>query len=181
MAEGVVLTASVLEALTFQAYPAAPTIDGVTVIPLRKHRAENGSFMEVMRVTQGRVEGVAGSFEIRQASVSMAAPGRVNAFHIHPRLPQNELWCVVHGHLAVWLIDCRQGSPTVGHKRRVILNGEEPALLAIPAGVAHGYRAGSAGATLLYLMDQQFNPAEPNEGRLSWDFFGRDLWEEDRG
>lgn len=175
------LMEGVREVLAFQQYPAASRLEGVGLIPLRKHRADNGSFMEVVRVTTGQVEGLGGAFEVRQASVSIAAPGRINAFHIHPRLPQNELWCVVQGLLSVWLVDCRQASSTVGRRRRVVLTSEEPALLSIPAGVAHGYRAGTEGATLLYLMDQQFDPANPNEGRLPWDFFGQQLWEEDRG
>jgi dTDP-4-dehydrorhamnose 3,5-epimerase len=33
----------------------------------------------------------------------------------------------------------------------------------------------------VYAMDQQFNLADPNEGRLPWDFFGADLWNENRG
>jgi dTDP-4-dehydrorhamnose 3,5-epimerase len=34
---------------------------------------------------------------------------------------------------------------------------------------------------LLYTMDQQFDISDPNEGRLPWDQFGTDLWNEDRG
>ena len=179
--DGVALPDEIEEAVTFQEYAPAPRIDGVQLLALRKHRADNGSFMEFVRVTDGRVEGLEPPFRLRQASVSEAAARRINAFHIHPLEPQNELWCVTRGLLVVWLIDCRKGSPSLGVRRRVVLTGEEPALLRIPAGVAHGYRAGPSGATLLYLADQQFNPDRPNEGRLPWDYFGKDLWEEDRG
>jgi dTDP-4-dehydrorhamnose 3,5-epimerase len=85
----------------------------------------------------------------------------------------------VHGELQVWLVDCRAGSG--GTRRQVLLSGEEPAVLVIPPGVAHGYRAGRRGALLLYAADRQFDPDQPNEGRLPWDYFGRELWEEDRG
>lgn len=118
---------------------------------------------------------------IRQLSASHAAPGRINAFHIHPRCGQNELWTVLQGQLLVWLVDCRADSATAGVRQRVLLNAEEPAQLYIPAGVAHGYRAGADGALLVYAMDQQFDPADPDEGRLPWDHFGAGLWEEDRG
>jgi dTDP-4-dehydrorhamnose 3,5-epimerase len=30
-------------------------------------------------------------------------------------------------------------------------------------------------------MNGQFDPADPNEGRLPWDHFGAELWEPDRG
>ena len=62
-----------------------------------------------------------------------------------------------------------------------MLSGEQPALLHIPAGVAHGYRAGSDGALLAYALNRQFDADDPNEGRLPWDHFGRELWEDDRG
>lgn len=137
--------------------------------------------MEYLRLGGGQVEGLAATFEARQISVSWAVPGRINAFHIHPKRPQDEVWCVLEGSLLVWLVDLREGSPTKGHRRSFLLSGEAPALLYIPTGVAHGYRAGHQGALLLYAMNDQFNPADPNEGRLPWDFFGADLWADDRG
>ena len=168
-------------ALTFQDYPAAAALGGVWAHALKKRRSDNGFFMELARATGGALEGLPVPFELRQLSVSRAEPGRVNAFHIHPREPQNELWTVIQGQLKVWLVDLRAGSETEGHKRAFILSGEEPVQLYIPAGVAHGYQAGPAGALLLYAMDQQFNVEKPNEGRLPWDFFGAELWAEDRG
>ena len=167
--------------LTFQDYPPAADITGVWLHILKKQRSDNGFFMEYARFTGGNVENLPAPFEVRQLSVSRAEAGRVNAFHIHPNEPQNELWTVLDGQLKVWLIDLRAGSPTEGNRRAVILSGEEPVQLHIPAGVAHGYRAGPSGAVLLYSMDQQFNLERPNEGRLPWDFFGPELWAEDRG
>ena len=175
------LSDRVQQALTFQDYPAAPVLEGVWTTALKKRRSDNGFFMEYARFTGGTVENLPVTFEVRQLSVSRAEPGRVNAFHIHPNEPQNELWTVVEGQLKVWLIDLRAGSATEGHKRAFILSGEEPTQLHIPAGVAHGYQAGPTGALLLYAMDQQFNPDNPNEGRLPWDFFGTELWAEDKG
>lgn len=169
-----------LQQLTFQRYPEAASIDGVRWQALNKRRAENGFFMEYARLQQGELEPFPG-FTARQISVSYAAPERINAFHIHPREAQNELWTVIAGQLLVWLVDCRQHSPSQGVKRAFVLSGEAPVQLYIPAGVAHGYRAGAQGATLLYMMDKQFDLANPNEGRLPWDAFGADLWQEDRG
>ncbi|WP_244403976.1 dTDP-4-dehydrorhamnose 3,5-epimerase family protein [Meiothermus ruber] len=149
--------------------------------PLQKHRALEGAFMEYLRLKDGRVEGFPLPFEARQISLSWAVPGRINAFHLHPKRTQDELWCVVQGALLVWLVDVRADSPTKGTKRSFLLSGEAPSLLYIPSGVAHGYRAGHQGALLLYAMNDQFNPSDPNEGRLPWDFFGAELWAEDRG
>ncbi len=167
--------------LTFETYPTASEIQGVWLHPLRKNRSENGWFMEYARVETGAVQTTPQPLELRQISVSNAEPNRINAFHIHTKLPQNEIWTVIQGQLMIWLVDCRQDSSTAGAKRRVILSGEQPMQLYIPAGVAHGYKAGSSGATLIYAMDQQFDIEDPNEGRLPWDAFGAELWVEDRG
>ncbi|GGR58918.1 LPS biosynthesis protein [Deinococcus seoulensis] len=175
------LTGPAHAALTHETYPPAPDLSGVWLRPLSKHRAGNGAFMEVLRLGDGVTQHLPDELHLRQLSVSWAAPGRLNAFHLHVKAEQNELWCVLSGQLTVWLADVRAGSPTSGGLRRVILSGEQPALLHIPSGVAHGYRASVQGATLLYGMDAQFDPQDPNEGRLPWDHFGAHLWDEDRG
>jgi dTDP-4-dehydrorhamnose 3,5-epimerase len=174
------LEPAVRKALRFQRYDPQPDIAGVFYQPLRKHRSLEGSFMEYLRLQGGRIEGVPTAFEAAQISLSWATPGRINAFHLHPKRPQDELWCVLEGELLVWLADVREGSPSQGARHKYLLSGEAPGLLHIPSGVAHGYKAGSRGALLLYAMSSQFDPADPNEGRLPWDYFGTELWEEDR-
>lgn len=167
--------------LKFEAYPAAPQIDGVWIHALKKNRSENGAFMEYVRLDEQGVQGLPGQLTPRQISVSWAAPKRINAFHIHVKQEQNEIWCVLQGQLMIWLVDCRDGSPTLGVKRRLVFSGEQPMMVHIPSGVAHGYQAGDQGATLLYTMDAQFDIADPNEGRLPWNFLGNHIWDEDRG
>jgi dTDP-4-dehydrorhamnose 3,5-epimerase len=168
-------------ALTFEAYPAAPQINGVWVHALKKNRSENGAFMEYLRLDGQGVQGLPGLLTPRQISVSWAAPKRINAFHIHVKEEQNEIWCVLQGQLVIWLVDCRASSSTLDVRRKLVFSGEQPMLVHIPSGVAHGYQAGEAGATLLYSMDAQFDITDPNEGRLPWNHFGEDLWAEDRG
>jgi len=185
------LTPKAAADLTFQSYGPQPAIDGVWLQPLKKHAALEGWFMELFRLggsagggpagQGGVITGLPAKFELRQISFSQAAPGRVNAFHIHPKEIQDELWCVVQGTMKVWLVDLRDGSPTKANRRCAVLTGEQPAVLHIPSGVAHGYKAGPAGALLVYAMNSQFNIDDPNEGRLPWDYFGPELWEEDRG
>lgn len=168
-------------ALSYQSYAPQPTIGGVVHQPLKKHRSLEGAFMEHLRLEEGLVAGLPGSFEVQQTSVSWAAPGRINAFHIHPKRVQDEIWCVLQGELLVWLVDVRATGSSRGRRCSFLLSGEAPALLMIPSGVAHGYRAGLRGAILLYAMNSQFDPADPNEGRLPWDFFGAELWADDKG
>ena len=172
---------SVSHALTFEAYPSTPVIEEVWTHLLRKNRSENGAFMEYLRLDEHGVQNLPGTLEPRQISVSWAAPKRINAFHIHVKEIQNEIWCVLSGQLTIWLVDCRASSTTLGVKRKLVLSGEQPTMVHIPSGVAHGYQASELGATLIYTMDAQFKLEDPNEGRLPWNHFGADLWDEDRG
>lgn len=169
------------QVLSYETYPPAPEIEGVWTHQLRKNRSENGAFMEYARLGTEGLEGTPGHLIPRQISVSWAAPGRINAFHIHVKEVQNEVWCVIQGQLMVWLIDCRANSSTLGVHRKLVLSGEQPTMVYIPSGVAHGYQAAETGATLLYSMDAQFNLSDPNEGRMPWDTFGEDIWAPDRG
>jgi dTDP-4-dehydrorhamnose 3,5-epimerase len=167
--------------LKFETYPTAAQIDGVWLHSLKKNRSENGAFMEYLRLDQNGVQGLPGELVPRQISVSWATPKRINAFHIHVKEEQNEIWCVLQGQLMIWLVDCRDSSPTLGVRRKLVFSGEQPMMVHIPSGVAHGYQAGVQGAILLYAMDAQFDMSDPNEGRLPWNHFGDDLWAEDMG
>ena len=98
------------EKLRFQSYAPQPSIEGVVHKPLQKHRSLEGSFMEHLRLQDGKVEGF--DFELQQTGVTVAVPHGINAFHIHPKVPQHEIWCALQGTFLVWLVDIRDGSPT---------------------------------------------------------------------
>ena len=169
-------------AFRLQTYGPAPTIDGVTLMPLTRHADDGGSLTELARLTDGRAEGVAG-FTVRQINFSELAPGAVKAFHLHVR--QTDVWYAPPGDrmLAV-LIDVRQGSPTEGTLMRLVLGDGASRLLRIPPGVAHGVRnLGPGPGRLVYLTDLHFSaePSSCDEGRLPWDFAGADVWEVIRG
>ena len=100
------------EALGFESYLAQPQIEGVWFHALKKNRSENGAFMEYVRLDEKGVQNLPGQLVPRQISVSWAAPKRINAFHIHVKEEQNEIWCVLQGQLTIWLVDCRADSPT---------------------------------------------------------------------
>ena len=106
------LAAEFQSILEFEAYPAVPHIDGVWLHPLRKNRSENGWFMEYARITNAKIDNTPTAIEPRQISVSSAEAGRINAFHIHTKLEQNEIWTVIQGQLMIWLIDLRKNSST---------------------------------------------------------------------
>jgi dTDP-4-dehydrorhamnose 3,5-epimerase len=160
--------------------PRAP-IEGVEVVTLRRFNDDTGSMLELGRLQDGELTGVAG-FRPAQVNYSTLEPGAIKAFHLHRR--QTDVWFVPeHDRVLLVLVDVRDGSPTAGESRRLMLGDGRSALVRIPPGVAHGCRnLGSAAARILYFVDRPFSsdPADCDEGRLPWDQFGAALWEPSR-
>ena len=70
----------------------------------------------------------------------------------------------------VVLYDLRPESATHRQTNVVIMGERAPTLLAIPIGVAHGYRVlGTRPAGLLYHTTEAYDPADPDEERIPWD------------
>ena len=176
------LTPPAKRAFQLQAYGAAPSIDGVALVELRRHHDDGGSMTELVRLADGRTGALPG-FEVRQANYSELAPGALKAYHLHVR--QTDVWFVPPtDRLLVVLLDVRQGSPTEGARMRLVLGDGASRLLRIPPGVAHGVKnLGVTTGRILYFTDVHFSP-EPSmcdEGRLPWDFAGAEIWEPVRG
>jgi dTDP-4-dehydrorhamnose 3,5-epimerase len=92
----------------------------------------------------------------------------IKAFHWHRR--QVDIWFFASGMAQVVLYDLRPESPTHRQTDVVIMGERTPALLAIPRGVAHGYRVlGTTPAGLFYHTSEVYDPAEPDEERIPHD------------
>ena len=165
-------------AFNVQAYGGASAIEGVRVIELARHADDGGAMTELVRLTDGRAAGL-GDFTVRQVNYSEMAPGVIKAFHLHTR--QTDVWFVPPSdRMLVLLLDVRKGSRTEGARQRLVLGNGASRLLVIPPGVAHGVRnLGERLGRIIYFTDLHFSPepATCDEGRLPWDFAGKDVWE----
>jgi dTDP-4-dehydrorhamnose 3,5-epimerase len=138
-------------------------IEGVKVKILIVHPSPDGDFREVLRANDdlmGRVQ---------QISVSNVLPGIIKAFHWHEN--QNDLFYVLAGNILLGLHDSRPKSATFGESQKMLL-GElhQPKLVLIPKGVLHGYKVlGDKPATVLYIMDNEYNSDKPDEKRVKFD------------
>ena len=161
--------------VTMQDYSPSPKIDGVSFVELKEFADCGGSFMELARLTDGKLEGV-DNFAPRQINYSVVEGGTVKAFHLH--LSQNEFWFIPPAQrMLMGLYDVRADSPTKGNVMRFVLGAHKPRLLYIPAGVAHGTaNLGQSTNTIIYITDQQFNLENLDEQRLPWDTLGADFW-----
>lgn len=137
-------------------------IDGVVVQPLVRHPDDRGYFEELIRVDDSWFgEGFG------QLSHSKMYPGVVKAWHIHKT--QIDWWYVAGGRLLIALHDLRERSTTYRVTQELYLGDDlPPAVLKIPAGVAHGCRAiGTEPAHLFYVTSRTYDPSE--EGRIPYD------------
>ena len=111
--------------------PATTLPIGTSVVPLEAHDDERGVFVELYRLEWGT--GVA---PVQWNAVRSEA-GVLRGVHVHIR--HDDYLTVPLGRAAVGLRDLREGSPTEGLAAVVELDGERPAALVIPHGVAHGF------------------------------------------
>jgi len=165
-----------------QDYGAAPRIEGVEFVELKRFNDDGGAMTELGRLEGGSLAGMAG-FELRQINHSVVEPQAIKAFHLHER--QTDVWYVAPGDkLLLVLADVRADSPSAGVVRRYILGDGNSRLVRIPPGVAHGCRnlRPASPGVIVYFVDVQFSVGEEcDEGRLPWDHFGAEVWEIERG
>ncbi|OLO37209.1 spore coat protein [Alkalihalophilus pseudofirmus] len=136
-------------------------IEGVKTKKLLKHFDDRGFFAELVRDDEALLE------RFGQASWSMSYPGVIKAFHYHNE--QDDLWFFPSGNAQVVLFDLREDSPTKGKTDVFYMGEENPIVLLIPKGVAHGYRVlGKRPATIIYFTTCSYNPQNPDEKRIPW-------------
>jgi dTDP-4-dehydrorhamnose 3,5-epimerase len=137
-------------------------IQGVVVKKLVRHPDDRGYFMEVLRDDDELLS------RFGQASFSKTYPGVIKAFHYHEL--QDDLWFFPSGNAQVVLHDLRVDSQTKGETNIFYMGEDNPQLLVIPIGVAHGYRVlGNEPAVIMYFTTMSYDPKNPDEKRIAWD------------
>jgi len=137
-------------------------IHDVVIKKLVTHPDDRGYFREVLRDDDNLLR------RFGQTSVTKTYPGVIKAFHWHKR--QDDLWYVVDGMARVVLYDRRPDSPTFGETQVIYAGEDNPVLILIPAGVAHGYQVlGVKPVILFYQTTESYNPQDPDEERIPFD------------
>jgi dTDP-4-dehydrorhamnose 3,5-epimerase len=137
-------------------------IEGVVVKALTVHSDDRGLLMEVVRDDEPVFR------DVRQTTFTLTYPGVVKAFHWHRR--QWDVWFFAAGMAQVVLHDLREGSATRGRTDVLYMGERRPLVVAIPPGVAHGYRVlGTEPAALFYHTTAHYDAADPDEERLPFD------------
>lgn len=137
-------------------------IDGVHIKKIVRHEDERGYFSELLK------RGEPGFHIIEQTSYAVCKPGVIKAFHFHDYW---ESWVIIEGKALVVMHDIRADSTTKGKTQTVSAGENEPFLISIPPGVAHGYKAlGEKNVGVLYHAGEAYNPAQKDQiGTIAFD------------
>jgi dTDP-4-dehydrorhamnose 3,5-epimerase len=139
-----------------------PPIHDVVVKRLVTHSDDRGYFREVLREDDNLLK------RFGQTAVTKTYPGVIKAFHWHQH--QDDLWYIVDGMARIVLYDRRPDSPTCGATQTIYAGEDNPVLVLIPAGLAHGYQVlGNKPVILFYHVTQAYNPRQPDEHRIPFD------------
>jgi dTDP-4-dehydrorhamnose 3,5-epimerase len=130
-------------------------IDGVRRLPLTRHEDERGWFAELARES-GLPK------PIRQANLSRSRKGVVRGLHFHER-GQDDLFVCLEGMVRVVILD-----RTTGETFTEDIGDENFTAIYIPGVHAHGYEA-LTDCLFMYLVTEEYDPANPDEHSLAWD------------
>lgn len=133
-------------------------IEGVKLIPLKKHCDDRGYVMEVLRRDAPHF------MDFGQAYISTCYPGIIKAWHCHRK--QTDHFCVLSGMAKIGFYDDRPESPTRGEKMSVVIGDDNPLLVQIPPSVWHGQMClGGTTSVLLNIPTHLYDYAAPDEER----------------
>lgn len=141
-------------------------IPDVFTVVSQLHRDSRGAFAETYRASALAEAGFARPF-VQENLVRTTAAGQLRGLHFQ-RAPhaQDKLIQVVAGRIFDVAVDIRPGSPTLGRWVGATLGADEPRLLFVPRGFAHGYLTLTDDCAVAYKVSDYYAPE--SEGGLAW-------------
>ncbi len=127
-------------------------------IPLTRHHDTRGYFCESYSQDTLRAYGVQAKFI--QDNEVLSARHVLRGLHAQRTQPQGKLIRVVMGQVVTAVVDIRLESPHFGQSALVPLSADQPELLWIPPGYAHGYFVLSEQALYSYKVTAPYHPQD---------------------
>jgi dTDP-4-dehydrorhamnose 3,5-epimerase len=132
-------------------------IPDIILIHARSFPDDRGHFLELYKRSAFTAQGIADRFV--QDNLSHSSRGVLRGLHYQkPPMAQAKLVTVLSGQIFDVAVDIRCGSPTFGRWLCVTLSADEPQLLYVPAGFAHGFCVLSETAGVLYKVTAEYAP-----------------------
>jgi dTDP-4-dehydrorhamnose 3,5-epimerase len=141
------------------------SLPGLVILEPRVFGDQRGFFLESYNERAFAELGIQERFV--QDNHSSSLRNVLRGLHYQIKHPQGKLVRVVEGEVLDVAVDVRRSSPTFGRWEAVRLSGETKRMLWIPVGFAHGFRALSESAQVLYKATDYYAPE--HEQTLAWD------------
>lgn len=146
-------------------------LDGLLLARPRLFADARGSFVKTFHEGFFREAGIA--FTLREEFFSVSKQNVIRGMHFQtPPSAHNKLVYCVTGKILDVVLDIRTSSPTYGAFRSFELSAENRLLLYIPIGFAHGFRALTDDACMIYKTDALYDPSR--DCGIRWDSFDFD-------
>ncbi|MDM7275031.1 MAG: dTDP-4-dehydrorhamnose 3,5-epimerase [Thermoprotei archaeon] len=140
-------------------------IPDVILVEYVKFPDNRGFFAELWKRTDFLASNI--PYDFVQLSISRSRRGVIRGLHYQLRpAEQGKLVTVVKGRVLDVAVDIRRGSPWYGRYVAVELSEDEPKLLWIPPGFAHGFQSLEDDTLFIYLMTKEYSPQ--HERCIAW-------------
>lgn len=140
-------------------------IEGLLVVEPTVHQDNRGFFMETYNYESYKEAGIELPFV--QDNHSASVKGVLRGLHFQKNFPQGKLVRVAVGEVYDVAVDLREGSPTYGQWKGVLLSAENKKQFYIPPNFAHGFLVLSDHAEFLYKCTDFYHPGD--EGGIHYD------------
>ncbi len=125
-----------------------------------------GFFMEVWN-QQAFEELSLGGFHLVQDNLSSSSKGTIRGLHFQaPPYSQGKLITALQGTVLDVVVDIRSDSPTFGQHVAVELSADDPTMIYVPEGMAHGFQVLSESCLFFYKCTNFYHKG--SEGGLLW-------------
>lgn len=144
-------------------------IQGLKVVKLNQFKDQRGSFIKVFNFDFFTENGLTTDF--KESYYSISAKNVIRGMHFQtPPADHTKLVYLNSGRILDVVLDIRKDSPTYGHHFSVELNAENPLMLYIPSGCAHGFLSLEEHSMVTYLQTSCYNQA--CDSGIRFDSFG---------
>jgi dTDP-4-dehydrorhamnose 3,5-epimerase len=145
-------------------------LPGARLVSLRRLGDLRGNFVKTY--ARSVFDANAEPFDLREEFYSFSHKDVIRGMHF--QLPPHDhvklVYCPVGAVLDV-LVDLRRGAGQ-GRVASLVLSEDEPSILVIPKGVAHGFKALRDNSLMVYKTSTEHAPS--HDAGIRWDSFGFD-------
>jgi dTDP-4-dehydrorhamnose 3,5-epimerase len=117
---------------------------------------ERGFFLETYNQKEFADLGIKDEFV--QDNISHSAKGVVRGLHYQKKNAQGKLVRALRGKIFDVVVDIRNGSPTYGKHISIELTAQDPGMLHVPVGFAHGFMALEDNTEVMYKVTDFYSP-----------------------